>query len=154
MVSVLGQPVVRLANAAAHAGQEGLAESRDVGHRLELARPDDEHVEVGRGRHRGRARNRLDRRQLAEVPPGLDHVHHPPGAGHRCRALQDDEELTSEASFAQDHLTGFDPEPLRQARHVGQLLVGAHGEPGHGLEQTGPDRRLTIGVNRHPSLPR
>ena len=75
------QPVVGLANAPAHAGEQRVAEPRDLHHRLELTRPDDEDVEIGRGTHGGTAGHGLNGGQLTEMVTGMEDVDDPAGPG-------------------------------------------------------------------------
>src|ERR1700722_16420578 len=134
------QPVVGLADTAAHAVEQRVAEAGNLHHGFEFARPDDEDVEICRGRHGGGAGHGLDGGQLAEVVPGVEDVDHPVGTGDRGRAVEDDEELPAEAAFPQDHLAGVDAEAFGDAGHLEQLLFRARGKPVHALQMTGPGR--------------
>ena len=91
------------------------------------------------------ARHGLDRCELAEIIARVAGVDDASGSGHRRRALQDHEELATEATFAQDHLAGLDVEALGDPGHLVQLFLRAGGEPGDSLQTAGIARRATVG---------
>ena len=149
-----GQPVVRLADAPAHAAEQSVAEARDLHHRLEFPRADDQDLEVGGGRHGGAAGHGFDGGQLAEVVAGPEDVDHVAFAGDRRRALQNDEELAAESAFAEDHLAGLNAEALGDPGHFGELLLGTRGEPRHTVQAVRCGLPVPLAVGAHRCLPK
>ena len=120
-----GQAGVDGAQPARHAPEQRVAEAGDVGHGGELARPDDQHVEVGQRGHRRVARSGVHGRQLAEEFARAQGVDPAALLGHRHRAGEDQEELPADAPLAGQDLALADLDPFGQARHLSQLFLAA-----------------------------